>query len=38
MANVLGVHSVGSSIVTFLRNTYPGPGGSVHCRPATSSS
>lgn len=27
MANVFGVHSVGSSIVTFLRNTYPGPGG-----------
>ena len=24
MANVFGVHSVGSSIVTFLRNTYPG--------------
>jgi hypothetical protein len=23
MANVFGVHSVGSSIVTFLRNTYP---------------
>ena len=27
MANVFGVHSVGSSIVTFLRNTYPGESG-----------
>jgi hypothetical protein len=29
MANVLAIHSVGNSIVTFLRNTYPAQAGGV---------